>query len=83
MSGIVGEPLDRVDGRLKVTGAAKYTAEWPVSNILHGYLVLSTIASGRIVRIDMTAARAQPGVAAIMTPQNAPRINPGSGSTAL
>jgi xanthine dehydrogenase YagR molybdenum-binding subunit len=72
---LVGAPLDRVDGRLKVTGAATYSAEWPTPNLAHGYLVLSTIAAGRIARIDAAEARAQSGVIEIMTPANAPRVN--------
>jgi xanthine dehydrogenase YagR molybdenum-binding subunit len=72
---LIGPALDRVDGRLKVTGAAKYSAEWPVPNMAVGYLVLSTIASGKIDRIDTAAARRQAGVIEIMTPGNAPRVN--------
>ncbi len=72
---LIGPALDRVDGRLKVTGGATYSAEWPVANMLHGYLVLSTIAAGRIARIDLADARAQSGVVEIMTSANAPRIN--------
>jgi xanthine dehydrogenase YagR molybdenum-binding subunit len=72
---LVGAPLDRVDGRLKVTGAATYSAEWPTPNLAYGYLVLSTVAAGRIANVDTSAARAQSGVIEIMTPDNAPRVN--------
>ncbi len=72
---LIGPALDRVDGRLKVTGGAKYSAEWPVPNMAVGYLVLSTIASGKIDRIDTAAARRQAGVIEIMTPGNAPRVS--------
>ncbi len=72
---LIGPALDRVDGRLKVTGAAKYSAEWPMPDMAVGYLVLSTIASGTIDRIDTAAARRQAGVIEIMTPGNAPRVN--------
>lgn len=75
---LVGAPRDRVDGRLKVTGAAKYSAEWAQPGMLYGYMVLSTVASGRIASIDTTCARVQDGVAAIMTPHNAPRVNWGA-----
>jgi len=44
----VGEPFDRVDGRLKVTGGARYTAEWKLENLAYGALVTSTIASGKV-----------------------------------
>ena len=45
----VGEPMNRVDGRLKVTGGARYTAEMPVTNVAHGMMVTSAIARGRVV----------------------------------
>lgn len=72
---IVGLPLDRVDGRLKVTGQARYTAEIPVPGVTHGVLVRSTIARGRITAIDLTQARLSPGVLAILTHENAPRLH--------
>jgi len=71
----VGAPLDRVDGRLKITGRAKYSAEWPEPHMAYGYLVLSTIASGRIAALDTSQARAQDGVLAVMTARNAPRVD--------
>jgi xanthine dehydrogenase YagR molybdenum-binding subunit len=71
----IGPALDRVDGRLKVTGAATYSAEWPVPNLAYGYLVLSTIASGRITSIDTAPAKRQTGVVDVMTLRNAPRVN--------
>ena len=70
----VGEPLDRVDGRLKVTGGAKYAAEFPVPRVAHAVLVTSTIASGRVVAMDATAAERAPGVLKVLTPFNAPRL---------
>jgi xanthine dehydrogenase YagR molybdenum-binding subunit len=72
---LVGAPIERVDGRRKVTGTATYSAEWPTPGLTFGYLVLSTVAAGRIARIDVSAARAQTGVIEIMTPSNAPRVN--------
>ncbi len=72
---LVGAGLERVDGRLKVTGAATYSAEWQLPHLAYGYLVLSTIAAGRIAQIDTTAALAHSGVIAVMTPGNAPRVN--------
>jgi xanthine dehydrogenase YagR molybdenum-binding subunit len=71
----IGAPLDRVDGRLKVTGAAKYSAEWPMPGVAYGFMVLSTIANGRIVSIDDRRAKTEPGVIAVMTYRNAPRVN--------
>jgi xanthine dehydrogenase YagR molybdenum-binding subunit len=75
MSALVGAPVDRVDGRLKVTGAAKYSAEVAVPNLAYGVLVLSTVANGRVAPIDDGAVRRMPGVIAVMTAANAPRVN--------
>ncbi len=71
---LVGAPVDRVDGRLKVTGAAKYSAEIALPNLAYGALVLSTVANGRIASIDDAAVKRMPGVIAVMTPANAPRV---------
>jgi xanthine dehydrogenase YagR molybdenum-binding subunit len=71
----IGAPLDRVDGRLKVTGAATYSAEWPMPGVAQGFLVLSTIANGRIASIDASRALREPGVIAVMTHVNAPRVD--------
>ena len=68
----VGSPRSRVDGRLKVTGAAKYAAEYNVPGLLIGYVVSSPIAKGRLVRIDTAAAEAVPGVVRVYTHQNRP-----------
>src|SRR5947208_3202801 len=72
---IIGKPLDRVDGRLKVTGAARYAAEVQLKNVTHGVLVLSTVARGKIARIDTDAAEKAPGVLAVITHRNAPRLS--------
>ena len=50
---LVGNPLDRIDGRLKVTGAAKYAAEFPVPDLVHAVLVQSTIAAGSISGFEL------------------------------
>src|ERR1700722_2917691 len=71
---IIGQPIDRVDGRLKVTGRAKYAAEFAVPGIVHAVLVQSTIGAGWITGLDPSAARSRPGVLAIITPQNAPKL---------
>lgn len=70
----IGDPIPRVDGRAKVTGAAKYSAEFPVRNLAHASLVMSTIPSGRVAHINTTQAEAAPGVLAVMTPANALRL---------
>jgi xanthine dehydrogenase YagR molybdenum-binding subunit len=73
-SGAIGRPLDRVDGASKVQGTATFTAEYQVENLAHAALVYSTIAKGRIKEIDATTAEAAPGVLAVITHQNAPRM---------
>ncbi len=70
----MGAPLDRVDGRLKVTGAAKYSAEMPADGMAYAVIVQSTIANGTITSIDTAEARTVPGVIDILTHENAPRI---------
>ncbi len=70
----IGDPLPRVDGRAKVTGSAKYSAEFPIPRLVHGSLVMSTIASGKVVRMDTAAAERAPGVLAVITPSNAIRL---------
>jgi xanthine dehydrogenase YagR molybdenum-binding subunit len=72
-NGLVGQPLDRVDGRLKVTGGAKYAYEMaPIGQTLYGVLVQATIAKGRISAIDSSAAAKAPGVVLVMTHEQAP-----------
>ncbi len=71
---VIGRPLSRIDGRLKVTGGARYSAEIPLPNLAHAVLVESTIARGRILSMDIQAAEAVPGVLAIITYLNAPRL---------
>jgi xanthine dehydrogenase YagR molybdenum-binding subunit len=63
----IGQPLDRVDGRLKVTGRATYTADHYFPDLAHAVLVTSTIAKGRIVSIDTRAAEQAAGVIAVLT----------------
>ncbi len=70
----VGRPVDRVDGRAKVTGAARYAADAPVPAPLHAVIVQSTIARGRIVAFDDAATLAVPGVVLLLTHRNAPRV---------
>ncbi|MDB6138660.1 MAG: aerobic-type carbon monoxide dehydrogenase, large subunit CoxL/CutL-like protein, partial [Verrucomicrobiaceae bacterium] len=58
----IGKPLDRVDGRLKVTGQAKYAAEFPVKNPAYAVLVRSSVPEGTITAVDAAAAESAPGV---------------------
>jgi xanthine dehydrogenase YagR molybdenum-binding subunit len=73
MNGI-GAPINRTDAWAKVSGAAPYSAEHQVEGVTHAVLVTSTIPSGRVVRIDDSAARDVPGLLLVMTPQNAMRL---------
>src|SRR3954471_21488991 len=70
----IGQPIARLDGRLKVTGTAKYAAEFARPKLSYGALIQSTIANGRVVKIDLSAAQAAPGVLGILTRENAPHF---------
>ena len=70
---LVGTAQRRVDGRAKVTGAARYAAEFAAADLLHGAVVSGAIAKGRIARIDTAAAAAVPGVIKVYTHENRPR----------
>jgi xanthine dehydrogenase YagR molybdenum-binding subunit len=72
----VGQPISRADGRRKVTGAARYTADLAVPGATHAAIVHSTIANGRTLSIDTAAAERAPGVLAVLTHHNLPRMNP-------
>lgn len=79
----LGKPMNRVDGRLKVTGAARYSAEFFPQGVLHAYALKSPISSGRIRELDVTAAETATGVRAVITHVNPPKIkqpNPDSDS---
>jgi xanthine dehydrogenase YagR molybdenum-binding subunit len=80
---IVGEPLDRVDGRLKVTGGARYAYETPPESVLYGFVVEATIGKGTIRSIDTRAAEKAPGVALVLTHRNAPAQGAGNHREAL
>jgi xanthine dehydrogenase YagR molybdenum-binding subunit len=69
----VGDPMDRVDGRLKVTGAARYASEYPLNDMKYAALVTSTVAKGRIQSIETRAAKNSPGVLEVITHLNAIR----------
>jgi xanthine dehydrogenase YagR molybdenum-binding subunit len=65
---------ERYDGRAKVTGQARFAAEFRLPNIVYAYLVQSTVASGEILSIRAVAAERADGVCAVLTPFNAPRL---------
>jgi CO/xanthine dehydrogenase Mo-binding subunit len=77
---VIGAPVDRVDGPLKVAGAAPYPSDVVYPGMGHAGLVRSTIAAGRILAIDVTAAEAVEGVQVIITHENAPRLRRGPSS---
>ncbi|WP_338496820.1 xanthine dehydrogenase family protein molybdopterin-binding subunit [Pseudomonas sp. WP18] len=70
----IGQPLDRVDGLLKVTGQARYAGEYPEDGLLYGSVVSGTIARGRVLRIDASKALALPGVVAVIDHTNRPKV---------
>jgi xanthine dehydrogenase YagR molybdenum-binding subunit len=72
----VGQPISRVDGRLKVTGGARYTADIPLVGLVHASIVYSAIANGRTVSIDTAAAEKAPGALVVLTQENMPRVKP-------
>ena len=72
--GVIGQPLSRVDGYAKVTGHATYAAEYKLPGLAYGVLVTRTIAKGRIQGFDTVAALKEPGVLAILTHENIPRL---------
>src|ERR1700761_4932675 len=81
---IVGKPTQRIDGGLKTTGTAAYAYERhdAVKNAAYGVIVGSAIAKVRIVGMDLHAAKAAPGVLAIVTSRNAGKLGKGDKNTA-
>jgi len=71
---VIGQPVSRVDGRQKVTGAATYAAEFDQAGQAHGAIVRSTVANGQIASIDSATAERASGVIAVLTHRNAPRL---------
>ena len=75
--GLIGKPIDRVDGRLKVMGLAPYAHEVQDPDqgmaAVYGFIVEATIAKGRITGIDTSAAEAADGVLLVLTHKNAPK----------
>jgi xanthine dehydrogenase YagR molybdenum-binding subunit len=72
----MGNPEARYDARLKVTGEARYAADFAVNNPAYGMLVTSAVARGRIIGFDKAAAEAVPGVLMIMTHENRGKLGP-------
>ena len=74
--GLIGAPMSRLDGPIKVQGQARFAAEFPMQGMVYAALAYSTIPRGRIATIDTRAAEAEPGVVLVMTHENAPRMKP-------
>src|SRR5215470_14707694 len=74
---LVGPGVDRVDGRLKVMGAARYPSDFSLPEMAHATLVRSTIAAGTIAHLDTTRAAAAAGVLAVITHENAGQLHKG------
>jgi xanthine dehydrogenase YagR molybdenum-binding subunit len=74
---LTGSGVDRVDGPLKVAGAAHYPSDFSFPNLAYAVLVGSTVAAGRISSIDTALAEAAPGVLTVITHTNAPRLRRG------
>jgi xanthine dehydrogenase YagR molybdenum-binding subunit len=70
----VGTPIDRIDAIKKVTGAATYAADTDVTKVAHAVIATSGIGKGTIAALDIDAVRKQPGVLAVITHENAPRV---------
>ena len=71
----VGQAINRIDGLLKVTGTATYATDYILKNIAHAVIFKSTIAAGKITDIDTKEAEKSPGVLAVITHKNAPKLN--------
>ncbi|HEY1496502.1 MAG TPA: xanthine dehydrogenase family protein molybdopterin-binding subunit [Candidatus Solibacter sp.] len=70
----IGQPVDRVDGRVKVTGRARFSAEHVLENLAYAVPVFSTIAKGRVRHMDISAAECTRGVIAVIRPHDMPRL---------
>ncbi|MET7541393.1 xanthine dehydrogenase family protein molybdopterin-binding subunit [Streptomyces sp. NPDC005507] len=75
VTGTVGASYTRVEGLEKVTGAARYAGDVPAAELAHGWLVLSTVARGRIRSVESDPVRGMPGVLAVLHHGNAPRVD--------
>jgi xanthine dehydrogenase YagR molybdenum-binding subunit len=74
MSAAIGQPIDRVDGRAKVTGAGRYSAEIALPNMAYAALVGAEMASGRVSALDTSDAERADGVLAVLTHRNLPKV---------
>jgi xanthine dehydrogenase YagR molybdenum-binding subunit len=72
--GLIGAPISRLDGPLKVQGKARFAAEFALDGMVYAAVAFSTVPKGRIAALDGAAADAAPGVVLVMTYKNAPRM---------
>ncbi|MGW2157002.1 xanthine dehydrogenase family protein molybdopterin-binding subunit [Nonomuraea sp. NPDC001699] len=79
MKNAVGVARPRIEGRAKVTGAARYAADVPVPGLAFGVVVLATVSRGHIRDIDVSAVQGMPGVLGVIDHRNAPRLDPAAG----
>ena len=73
---IIGQPIDRIDAKAKVTGGARYAGDWRAEHPAVGVIVTSTIGRGTITKVDIKAAEQAPGVVLVMSNENAPAQAP-------
>ncbi len=73
--GLIGAPVSRLDGPLKVRGEARFAAEYVMEGMVYAALRYSTVARGRIATLDTSAAEAAAGVVLVMTHRNAPKMH--------
>src|SRR5918997_2887114 len=76
MARYIGKEINRVDGVAKVTGKAKYAAEFRAPNLAYGFIVLGAVAKGTIKSMDTGEAERAPGVIRVLTHLNAPKLGP-------
>src|SRR4030095_12427783 len=76
MARYIGKEMSRVDGVAKVTGKAKYAAEFRAPNLAYGFIVLGAVARGTIRAMDTQEAERAPGVVRVFTHLNAPKLGP-------
>jgi xanthine dehydrogenase YagR molybdenum-binding subunit len=75
----IGAPRVRTEAVDKVTGAARYSYEQPLEGVAYAWIVGATVARGTITAVDASRAEAAPGVLAVLTHENAPRLRPDVG----
>ena len=73
---LLGAPVSRLDGALKVTGSARFAAEVELPGMVYAAVAYATIPKGRIAELDVSEAERAPGVVLVMTHRNAPRLTP-------